>query len=186
MPLFRRDPRGNESPADSIEGAAAGLTRIVAGTRLEGSLRGSAEVWIDGEVSGSIEISDTLTIGVDGFVHGPIAARIVRVGGRVEGDVQAERIEILAGARVDGDLKAPRMIIAEGAHFEGRANMGTPKVEAPSRPLSPPPSPPLSEQPSQAEAENLPESPSATNQTSKRSASREKRRAKASEGSGKL
>ncbi len=180
MPLFRRDPRASESPADSTDGRALGTTRIVAGTRLEGALRGAAEIWIDGAVSGSIEISDTLTVGADGSVTGPIVARIVRVGGRVEGDIRAERIEILAGARVVGNLHAPRMIIAEGAHFEGRATMSSAPIDPP------PPSPQHSPSPLATATETLPESPSTTTQPPKRSAARERRGAKASEGAGKL
>ena len=138
MALFRSRDTGSsaptasggsfDSPASSPSSSASAqrrrITHIAAGSRVEGRLTGPTELLIEGEVDGEIRVDSAVIIGNDGVVRGPILAQMVRVGGRVFGDVQAsDRVEVLPSGGLEGDIAAPRVVIAEGAFFKGRIDM---------------------------------------------------------------
>ena len=63
-------------------------------------------------------------MGPEGVVTGPIEAPVVRIGGRVIGDVAAsDRVEVSPSGSLEGDITAPRVVIAEGAFFKGKVAM---------------------------------------------------------------
>jgi cytoskeletal protein CcmA (bactofilin family) len=139
MALFRRDSGSSSSassggssdftpsPSPSSTSSSAQrrrVTHVAAGSRLEGRLTGPTELLIEGEVDGEIQVESAVMIGNDGVVRGPISAQVVRVGGRVIGDVQAlDRVEVAPSGSLEGDIAAPRVVIAEGAFFKGRIDM---------------------------------------------------------------
>lgn len=140
MALFRRDSGSSSSasqggssdftpspsPASSSSTSAQRrrVTHIAAGSRVEGRLSGPTELLIEGEVHGEIRVESAVMIGTEGVVQGPISAQVVRVGGRVVGDIQAvDRVEVAPSGSLDGDISAPRVVIAEGAFFKGRIDM---------------------------------------------------------------
>ncbi len=126
MALFRRD---SAAPVHTVastgsSGEVGGATRIAPGARFEGKITGSVDLVVDGEVIGEIAVSAVVVVGTEGRVTGPISARVVRVAGKVAGDLRgAERVEIAATANLEGDIAAPRVTIAEGAFFKGRVEM---------------------------------------------------------------
>jgi cytoskeletal protein CcmA (bactofilin family) len=140
MALFRSRDTGSSSPASSggssdspspapLPSSSSSaqrrrVTHIAAGSRVEGTLTGPTELLIEGEVDGEIRVDSAVMIGTEGVVRGPITAQLVRVGGRVIGNVQAsERVEVAPSGGLEGDIAAPRVIIAEGAFFKGRVDM---------------------------------------------------------------
>jgi cytoskeletal protein CcmA (bactofilin family) len=139
MALFRRDSGSSSSaspggssdftPAPSSSSSSTSaqrrrVTHIAAGSRVEGLLSGPTELLIEGEVHGEIRVESAVMVGTEGVVRGPISAQVVRVGGRVIGDVQAvDRVEVAPSGSLDGDISAPRVVIAEGAFFKGRIDM---------------------------------------------------------------
>lgn len=102
---------------------AAVLTR---GIRIKGELTGKADLTIDGEVDGSIRLTESrLTVGQSGHIHADIEAAEIFVRGQVEGDLRGrERVVLGSSCHVDGDLEAPRIAIEDGARFNGRVEMG--------------------------------------------------------------
>ena len=134
MSIFRREtPSGSQpaSPASSDSGTSSSpkpqqrrITHIAPGTRVQGELAGPTELLIEGEVEGEIRVDASVMVGSEGLVKGPIAAQVVRVGGRVVGNVQAsDRVEVAPSGSLEGDIAAPRVVIAEGAFFKGRVEM---------------------------------------------------------------
>ena len=139
MALFRSRDTGSspssstggssESPSPSPSSSSSSaqrrrVTHIAAGSRVEGTLTGPTELLIEGEVEGEIRVDSAVMIGTEGVVRGPISAQVVRVGGRVIGDVQAsDRVEVAPSGGLEGDIAAPRVVIAEGAFFKGRIDM---------------------------------------------------------------
>jgi cytoskeletal protein CcmA (bactofilin family) len=139
MALFRRDS-GSSSPASpggssdfSPSSAASSssssaqrrrVTHIAAGSRVEGMLSGPTELLVEGEVDGEIRVESAVMIGTEGVVRGPISAQVIRVGGRVVGNLQAvDRVEVAPSGSLEGNISAPRVVIAEGAFFKGRIDM---------------------------------------------------------------
>jgi cytoskeletal protein CcmA (bactofilin family) len=134
MSIFRRDsPSG--SPAAPSASSDSGtfsapkpqqrrITHIAPGSRVQGELSGPTELLIEGEVDGEIRVDSSVMVGSEGLVKGPISAQVVRVGGRVVGNVQAsDRVEVAPSGSLEGDIAAPRVVIAEGAFFKGRVEM---------------------------------------------------------------
>src|SRR6202035_1844563 len=127
MSMFRRrDPEPSRPSAGAASGALErdGRTRIAPGSKETGEMGGATELLIDGEVEGRVKVESDVVVGPTGMVRGPIAARVVRVLGRVVGDVRgSERVEVEPGGTLEGDIAAPRVVIAEGAFFTGKVEM---------------------------------------------------------------
>ena len=106
------------------------ITHIAPGSRVKGEITGPTELLVEGEVEGEIRVDSAVMIGSEGVVQGPIQAQVVRIGGRVFGNVSAsERVEVAPSGTLEGDVSAPRIVIAEGAFFKGRVEMKGEKVE---------------------------------------------------------
>jgi cytoskeletal protein CcmA (bactofilin family) len=106
--------------------APAARTASVLGPtlRFKGELVADEDLLIQGQVEGSIEHSQNLTIGTEGGVKGNIRARTVIIDGTVEGDVYGvESVSVRETARVRGNIFAPRVGLADGAKFTGRIDM---------------------------------------------------------------
>ena len=128
MSIFRREnassPAASGGPSEPAGSQKRRLTHVAPGTRVRGEVTGPTELLIEGEVECEIRLDATVTVGAEGAVQGPIFAPVVRVGGRVMGNVAAsDRVEVAPSGSVEGDISAPRIIIAEGAFFRGRVEM---------------------------------------------------------------
>jgi len=88
---------------------------------IRGELSGSEDLYIDGQVEGSIELREhNLTIGPNGRVNANMNAKEVIVQGAVKGNIRAvDRVEIRKSGSVSGDLVAARIVIEDGAFFKG-------------------------------------------------------------------
>jgi cytoskeletal protein CcmA (bactofilin family) len=88
---------------------------------IKGELSGSEDLYLDGEVEGSIDLQDhSLTIGPHGRVRANVMAKDVVVHGKVDGNVQGtERVELKRSAVLVGDISTQRIIIEDGAYFKG-------------------------------------------------------------------
>lgn len=98
--------------------------RIGAGATIEGTVRFSGRLEIEGTVLGVV-IADPaegseVVVGSKGRVQGEISAESIVVSGRVEGPVRSSvRLDILAGARLEGDVGYRDLQIQHGAIVEG-------------------------------------------------------------------
>jgi cytoskeletal protein CcmA (bactofilin family) len=110
---------------------------------VKGELSGSEDLYLDGEVEGTIELSgNSLTVGPNGRVRANTHAKDVVVHGKVNGNVRADRVELKKSAVVTGDIITQRVTIEDGAFFKGGIDIqreqpkDAPKVET--RPVSTP------------------------------------------------
>lgn len=147
MAIFRRDSELDEPPGSASRERSVGSpsvtgpqtrsrpTLIAPGTEMIGEITGATDVTVEGDLQGEVRIEGTVRVGPEGRVRGALEARIVKIGGRVQGDVRGqERIVLDATAELLGDLSAPRVEIHEGAFFKGAVEMtggGTSKVGSP-------------------------------------------------------
>jgi cytoskeletal protein CcmA (bactofilin family) len=108
----------------SSQGISSEKTIIGKTLKIEGEVKSDEDVIIEGKVSGKVEVGKTLTIGKHGYVNAEISARIVRILGKVEGNVKAiYKVEIVPEGKLYGNIKAPKIVIAEGALFKGSVEM---------------------------------------------------------------
>jgi cytoskeletal protein CcmA (bactofilin family) len=109
------------SPAVSAPPAPrAGSANIGKTTRVHGELYSEEELYLDGEVDGTIDVRHRLTIGPNGKVKASVKAKELIVRGSIQGDVEAtDRISIMAGASIVGDVRTAGIVIEDGAYFKG-------------------------------------------------------------------
>jgi len=147
----RPSPSGTVArQAPSADRSARTQAQIGKALKLKGEMTGSEDVFVDGEVDGTVELRENnLTVGPNGNVRAHVKARSITVLGRLEGNVQAgERIEIRKTGSLVGDLVTPRIVIEDGAVFRGSIDIlkqgasekpAPPQVEK--KPASRPPTP---------------------------------------------
>ena len=92
---------------------------------IKGELSGSEDLYVDGQVEGSIELSgNRLIIGPHGQVRANVNAKGVIVQGKLDGNIHAsERAELTKSAVVAGDIATQRVAIEEGAYFKGKVDI---------------------------------------------------------------
>jgi cytoskeletal protein CcmA (bactofilin family) len=87
---------------------------------VKGEVYSREELYIDGEVQGSIELQHRLTIGPNGKIRATVKAREVVVHGSIQGNVQAtEKIILREKGSLVGDIKTAGIVIEDGAYFKG-------------------------------------------------------------------
>ena len=88
--------------------------------RVRGEIYCDEELYLDGEVEGTLEVRDRLTVGPNGKVKANVKAKELVVGGSIQGDVEAaNRVAIMKGASIVGDVKTAGIVIEDGAYFKG-------------------------------------------------------------------
>jgi cytoskeletal protein CcmA (bactofilin family) len=113
-------PMDSMKPAEAFRGNQD-VAHIGKSVVIKGELSGSEDLYLDGEVEGSIDLQDhSLTIGPHGRVRANVMAKDVVVHGKVDGNVQgAEKVELKRSAVLVGDISTQRIIIEDGAYFKG-------------------------------------------------------------------
>jgi cytoskeletal protein CcmA (bactofilin family) len=95
------------------------------GTVVDGTIRTTNSVRVDGKVKGKLICKNTLTVGVNGVIEGEVEAKNAIVGGKINGKIKvAEKLVLESKSVLIGDLKASKLLIDEGAVFEGTSDMG--------------------------------------------------------------
>ena len=88
---------------------------------IKGEASGSENVYLDGELEGSVELLEgNLTVGPDGRIRANVQARSIVVYGRMDGNLYGiKRVELKKSAVVVGDIYTPRIVIEDGASLKG-------------------------------------------------------------------
>lgn len=104
---------------------AAEYARIGPTLHIRGEISGNEDVYIDGQVEGTIQLAgNSLTVGPNGRVEANISARNVTIAGTLAGNIQAsERTELRKTAVVNGDVETRRISIEDGAFFKGKLDI---------------------------------------------------------------
>lgn len=107
----------NGKPSSKID------TLIGAGSRIDGDVRFSGGLRVDGVVSGNIVSDDagTLVLSEEATIEGEIRVAHAVINGQVAGPIHAsESLELQAKARVTGDVHYATLEVHLGAVVEGR------------------------------------------------------------------
>jgi cytoskeletal protein CcmA (bactofilin family) len=121
-----------------MESFRADVAHIGKSVLVKGELSGSEDLYLDGEVEGSIELhGHSLVIGPNGRVRANVHAKEVIVHGKVDGNVRGtEKVELKKSALLNGDIFTQRIIIEDGAFFKGAIDIqkvaeSKPEVKSP-------------------------------------------------------
>jgi cytoskeletal protein CcmA (bactofilin family) len=107
-----------------IHGAAV----IGQGMTIKGSVHSSQDLFMDGEVNGSLVAEHSkLTIGPHGNATASASAGEVDIHGTVTGNVECTGKTIIrASGRLTGDVRTAGIVIENGAGFKGRVEIVSP------------------------------------------------------------
>jgi cytoskeletal protein CcmA (bactofilin family) len=95
-------------------------TLISEGCKITGTVTGSGDFMINGEIDGDCDLSGSVTLAEKGFWKGSLKAGTVVISGTVEGDIEASgSVEISNSARISGTVSGASIAVAEGAIIEG-------------------------------------------------------------------
>jgi cytoskeletal protein CcmA (bactofilin family) len=114
--MFGGDKKQSKTRIDTLVGR---------NSRLNGDLRFSGGLHVDGEIHGNVSAEEggesMLSLSQHGVIRGEVRVPHVLINGSVEGDVYAEkRLELGAEARVNGDVYYNTVEIAVGAAVNGK------------------------------------------------------------------
>src|ERR1700688_468275 len=104
---------------------SADLAQIGKSVIIKGELSGSEDLYVDGQVEGSIALKgNSLTVGPNGQVKASVDAKGVVIQGKLDGNIQAsDRVELRKSAAVTGDITTQRISIEEGAFLKGKVDV---------------------------------------------------------------
>lgn len=78
---------------------------------------------INGKFEGKLDTKGTLTVGDNAIVSADINGENITIAGRVNGDITAKKIKLIAPGCVVGDIKTASLTITDGAILQGNCNM---------------------------------------------------------------
>lgn len=110
-------------------------TVLGANSVLEGTLKSSANVRLDGRFTGTLEITGNVLVGETAQINADIHAKNVSIAGAVRGNVSGKKVQLLRTGRIWGDIRAQALTTEEGAFIDGKITMIT--QEPPAEPAAP-------------------------------------------------
>ena len=110
----------SDPPGESVEHALIGK-----GLVFKGEVSGAQDLTVNGRFEGTVSLSGhVVTVGRDGRVQGNIVARVIRIEGHVEGDLQGDEVVFVCSSGVvQGDLTTARVSMDEGCEFRGHVRV---------------------------------------------------------------
>lgn len=121
-----------EEPASIPAPTYAGSTVIAQGITVSGTIQGEGVVQVEGVVEGEFKLTGAVIVAESGLVRGPIAADVVRLAGRIEGNVCArEHMRLEPSGSLDGDVTTASLVVEDGGSLNGRCTMLKPPAPEP-------------------------------------------------------
>ena len=102
----------------------ADTTAIFEGISVKGNIKGSHNLFLNGEFEGAIDITALLLVGKTGKLKGEVKARYIIIEGEAEGKIAAEeKVELRDTGKYRGEIFAPAIMISDNAFFDGTVKM---------------------------------------------------------------
>lgn len=112
-------------------------TVLGANSIMEGTLRSSANVRLDGTFSGTLEITGNILVGETAKINADINARNISIAGAVRGNISGKKVQLLRTGRIWGDISAGALTTEEGAFIDGKITMVSQEAIEPEIPTEP-------------------------------------------------
>jgi cytoskeletal protein CcmA (bactofilin family) len=111
-------------PKPSVPTSPVGFETVLgANSALEGVLKSSSNVRLDGIFSGTLEIGGNVLVGETAKITADINARNISIAGAVRGNVSGKKVQLLRTGRIWGDIRATALTTEEGAFIDGKITM---------------------------------------------------------------
>jgi cytoskeletal protein CcmA (bactofilin family) len=123
--MFNKNQKENMNPPKNQESNGSSINLIGAGTVIEGDIRSTGDIRIDGTVYGHVHSKAKVVIGNTGIVEGDVNSQNADVSGIIKGKTAiTELLFLKASSKVIGDIVTGKLVVEVGATFTGSCNMG--------------------------------------------------------------
>lgn len=91
---------------------------------IEGNIKATEAIRVEGNVNGDVSSEGTLVISSTGKVVGNIRGNNIMIAGSIEGDLVSEgRTEVASTGKIIGNIRTKSLIVDENAVFQGQCTM---------------------------------------------------------------
>jgi cytoskeletal protein CcmA (bactofilin family) len=97
---------------------------ISADIAIEGKIEGAGHVRIAGRFKGDVHVEGNLTLDAGAHLTGQVQAHAAIIGGEINGNIAAQRVDILETGVIAGDVKAVQLTVAAGSRMRGQVEFG--------------------------------------------------------------
>ncbi|OGF62405.1 MAG: hypothetical protein A2Y62_17310 [Candidatus Fischerbacteria bacterium RBG_13_37_8] len=119
--------RSHPTTAETVHKSVVGKTM-----RIKGEIIAEEEMFIEGTIEGAIQSSKLIVIGTQGNLKADLHAPVIKVAGRIVGNVYAStKIELESTAHIEGNISSPKLSVSESAYFKGNIDMSSKPETAP-------------------------------------------------------
>lgn len=123
--MFNKEIKNNQMVNKGTESNASSINLIGAGTVIEGDIRSTGDIRIDGVVHGSVSSKAKVVVGATGMIEGDVNGQNSDVSGTIKGKtIVADLLFLKSTAKIIGDLVTGKLVVEVGASFTGTCNMG--------------------------------------------------------------
>lgn len=99
-------------------------TTVAAGATIAGSMKGEGIIQVEGTVDGEVDLKGAVIVAPSGLIKGPVTADVIRVAGRIEGNVIAhDHLFIEKTGSLQGDFTTASLVVEDGGQLNGTAAM---------------------------------------------------------------
>ena len=117
--MFSRKQPAAGAPPKAGKAGPPGLSFFGPDMVISGDVATGAQIHLDGRIDGNVRCAQ-ICQGDNGVIAGDLIADEARIGGTVQGTVNARNLIIEPSARVAGDIAYETISIAAGARIDGR------------------------------------------------------------------
>ena len=101
------------------------IDRIAEGTVLEGNLKSTNGIRIDGIVKGSVTCDGKIVVGKNGVIEGEVTCQSADIEGTLKSTIIVKDIlELKSTSNLQGEIITGKLSIEPGATFTGNCKMG--------------------------------------------------------------
>ncbi len=112
------------SKTTSQAGTGHSLNTFAAGTEMEGKLKTTSDIRIDGHLKGELRCEAKVIIGPKGSIDGTVKCQNAVVEGKFKGTLEVkELLHIKESANVTGDVLYGKLVVQSGAVISGTYNL---------------------------------------------------------------
>jgi cytoskeletal protein CcmA (bactofilin family) len=124
--MFQKKSNTTTTISTSSTTGPNGDSSIIAeGTVIEGNIKCTKGIRLDGKVIGDIQCDQRLVMGEKGQVHGTIVCDESVISGQIDGQIRVKGLlHLLSTAFIKGKIMASKMIVDEGAKYNGECLIG--------------------------------------------------------------
>lgn len=119
--MFGSSKKSDSSKTGIIPASSShSLNSLVTGTVMEGKVKATSDIRIDGTIKGELDCESKVIIGPSGIIEGTIRCKNAVIEGKFEGTlIVAELLNIRETAKVTGEVSYGKLVVQSGAVISG-------------------------------------------------------------------